>query len=89
MRNGWLSWLLAVRPPIEDAVIELQNDFRPYEVGGEADGQPAENGYELTHYGLTVVQAGTVMCVQPVHEFLDQTATIFREKGFNPPPELS
>lgn len=94
VRKGRLSWLYAIRPPIQGNEIELRsNSLAPF-VLTRLNGRLMANRQkmEMTKSDMlvTVNEIGTTIWTQSLREFLNQAVTLFKtQKGFNYPSELS
>ena len=94
VRNGRLSWLYAVRPPLGRPEIELRGDKLAPFVLTRLDSRLVGNRQkmEMTEsvIGLTARQFGVIVWVQPLREFLNQAVGLFnKQKGFDSTPEVS
>ena len=90
VRNGRLSWLYAVRPPLVGTEIELRGDRLASFVLTRLDFRLRANRQkmEMTKniIALTAKQFGVIVWVQPLREFLDQAVTLFnKQSGLNFP----
>lgn len=94
VRNGRLSWLYALRPPLRRQEIELRGDHLAPFVLTRLDSRLMANRQkmEMTEnvIGITAKQVGVIIWVQPLREFLNQALALFdRQEGFDLPPDLS
>lgn len=94
VRNGRMSWLYAIRPPLGGPEIELRGDhLAPFvltRLGSRLMANRQKMEITTGVIGLTAKQIGIVVWVLPLGAFLNQAITLFNEQtGLDPPPELS